>query len=187
MAEAVASASGGAVAAFGHSFGGRCVLGASLRTTAIGRVVSYEGAPSPPGARYGDDAVLDDLRRLDGVGDRDALFETFLRRVVGLDDAGVAVYRASPVWARRVEAASTIPRELASEGDPTGPGSLDAIAAVRLPVLQLLGGDSSPAFRIATEALDARLADGRIATIAGARHAAHHSHPDEVVRLARRS
>ena len=53
--------------------------------------------------------------------------------------------------------------------------------ASRQPVLQLLGGESLPVFRDATVALDARLADGRIVVIDGARHAAHHTHPDQVV------
>ena len=184
VAEAVATDAGGAaVAAFGHSFGGRCVLGAALLTASIGRVISYEGAPTPPGERYGDDAVLDDLRRLAADEAWDGLFETFLRRVVGLDDAGIAAYRANAVWPRRVAAAPTIVRELESEGDPGGAGSLDALRAVRQPVLQLLGGDSLASFRVATEALDAALPDGRIAVIPGARHAAHHTHPETVVEL----
>src|SRR4051794_4405783 len=66
VAQTVVSASRSpTVGVVGHSFGGRCVLGAALRTSAIGRVVSYEGAPTPPGVRYGDDALLDDLRRFD--------------------------------------------------------------------------------------------------------------------------
>jgi pimeloyl-ACP methyl ester carboxylesterase len=52
-------------------------------------------------------------------------------------------------------------------------------------VLQLLGGDSIPAFVRATHALDARLADGRVVSIDGARHAAHHTHPDQVVAAVR--
>ena len=44
-------------------------------------------------------------------------------------------------------------------------------------MLQILGGASVPAFRLATEALDARLADGRVVVIDGAKHAAHHTHP----------
>ena len=186
VAEAVsASGAGGGkpVAAFGHSFGGRCVLGAALLTPAIGRVISYEGAPTPPGERYGDHAVLDDLRRLAADGAWDALFEAFLRRVVGLGDADIAAYRANAVWPRRVAAAPTIVRELESEGDPNGDGSLAALSAVRQPVLQLLGGDSVAPFRIATDALDAALADGRVAVIPGARHAAHHTHPERVVEL----
>ena len=35
----------------GHSYGGRCALGAALLTDAIRRVVSYEGAPTPAGHR----------------------------------------------------------------------------------------------------------------------------------------
>ena len=50
------------------------------------------------------------------------------------------------------------------------------------PVLQILGGASSAApFGEATQALDARLRDGRVVTIDGARHAAHHTHAAEFV------
>jgi pimeloyl-ACP methyl ester carboxylesterase len=52
-------------------------------------------------------------------------------------------------------------------------------------VLQLLGSDSRPIFRAATLALDERLADGRVVEIEGARHAAHHTHPDAVVEAVR--
>ena len=55
------------------------------------------------------------------------------------------------------------------------------LGRVRQPVLQLLGGESLPVFREATMAFDARLADGRVVVIPGARHAAHHTHPDAVV------
>ena len=48
-------------------------------------------------------------------------------------------------------------------------------------LLQILGGDSVAAFREATVALDERLADGRVVVIDGARHAAHHTHPDTMV------
>src|SRR3977135_300512 len=48
VADAVAAEAGEAVAVVGHSYGGRCALGASLLTPNIGRLVVYEGAPSPP-------------------------------------------------------------------------------------------------------------------------------------------
>ena len=88
-------------------------------------------------------------------------------------------YRADPVWPRRVAAAGTIAREVAVEsGDEAG---LDRLGAVEQPVLQVLGGDSRREFRVATAALDDRLADGTIVVIPGAKHAAHHTHPDAVV------
>jgi pimeloyl-ACP methyl ester carboxylesterase len=164
----------------GHSYGGRCALGAALRTDSIRRVVSYEGAPSPPGGRYGDERLVDELDGLARAGRHDAILETFMRRVVGMDDAALAGYRADPVWPLRVAAAHTIPRELRSEGASPAAG-LEALGRVRQPVLQVLGGDSLAVFADATRALDERLADGRIVVIPGARHAAHHTHPDAFV------
>ena len=102
-----------------------------------------------------------------------------MTRVVGMSEPELLAYRADPVWPLRVAAAPTIVRELDAERDPAA--SLDTLGGVRQPVLQLLGGDSLPAFRAATTALDDRLADGRIVEIAGAKHGAHHTHPDAVV------
>ena len=177
----IAADAGVGVDVLGHSYGGRCGLGAALLTDSIRRVVSYEGAPTPPGERYGDADVLADLQALDAAGRPDDLLATFMRRVVGIDEAALERYRADPVWPLRVAAAGTIPRELDAEGRSAAAG-LEALGAVRQPVLQLLGGESRPEFAVATRALDARLRDGRIVTIPGARHAAHHTHPAEVVR-----
>ena len=84
------------------------------------------------------------------------------------------------MWPSRVAAAHTIPRELLAEGASEAAG-LDALGRVRQPVLQVLGGDSKPAFADATAALDERLVDGRVVVIPGARHAAHHTHPDALI------
>jgi pimeloyl-ACP methyl ester carboxylesterase len=130
--------------------------------------------------RYGDEKLADELADLDRAGRPEAVLEAFMRRVVEMDDAALAAYRADPVWPLRVAAAHTIPRELAAEGK-AGAAGLDALGRVRQPVLQILGGDSVAAFREATIALDERLADGRVVVIDGARHAAHHTHPDAMV------
>ena len=73
-------------------------------------------------ARYGDEAVLDDLRRLDGAGDRDALFETFLRRVVGLDDAGVAALSRETRLAATGRGGADDRRASSRGGRPDGSG-----------------------------------------------------------------
>lgn len=167
------------VDAFGHSYGGRCALGAALVTDRIRRVISYEGAPASADDRYGDATLSDELDDMAAAGRLEALLAAFLTRVVGMSAADLAAYQADPVWPRRVAAAGTIARELAEEnGDAAG---LDRLGAVRQPVLQLLGGDSIPTFAAATHALQDRLADGRIVVIPGARHAAHHTHPEAVV------
>ena len=179
VAAALAGEAGGPVDVFGHSYGGRCALGAALLTTDIRRVISYEGAPTPSGERYGDDALPGELAQLAAAGQNETLLETFMTRVVGMSAADLDRYRADPVWPRRVAAAGTIAREVAVEsGDEAG---LDRLGAVEQPVLQLLGGDSRWEFHAATAALDDRLADGTVVVIPGAKHAAHHTHPDAVI------
>jgi pimeloyl-ACP methyl ester carboxylesterase len=48
-------------------------------------------------------------------------------------------------------------------------------------VLQVLGSASLPPFHAATAALHDRLSRGRVVVIDGAKHAAHHTHPDRFV------
>lgn len=183
VAETLAIETGGPIDVFGHSYGGRCALGAALLTDAIGRVVSYEGAPVPPGSSYHPSGIEDRLRQRLAAGDRDGVLATFMTEVVGMRPADLEAFRADPIWPVRAAAAGTILRELEAEADPAA--SLERLGAVLQPVLQLLGSESLAVFRDATEALDERLADGRIVVIEGARHAAHHTHPGAVVEAVR--
>jgi pimeloyl-ACP methyl ester carboxylesterase len=181
VAEWIAANLGGetAVDVVGHSFGGRVALGAALRTRAIRRVVSYEGAPAPAGASYHDRELEDQLRGHLLLGRNEAALVAFLRAVVGMQDADIEAYRANPVWPDRVAAAPTILREL--EAERSAAASIEALRGVRVPVLQVLGGASLPVFGAATRALDERLEGGRVVVIDGARHAAHHTHASRFV------
>ena len=179
VADAVAAESNGPVDVLGHSFGGRCALGASLRTTAVRRIVCYEGAPASGRRPYQPNGLTDRLAEHLARGDGEAVLETFMREVVGMDDTGMARFRADPVWPLRVAASHTILRELDAEREAAA--SLDTLGLVVVPVLQVLGTASIPPFQAATVALDAHLAQGSIARIPGAAHAAHHTHPYEFV------
>lgn len=184
VADALAGEAGEPVDVLGHSFGGRCALGASLLTASIRRIVCYEGAPprdADPHSAYEPawllSALAEDLSR----GDLEGLLERFMRTVVGMDDTGMARFRADPVWPLRVTAAPTILREMGASNDPAA--GLTALAQATVPILQVLGSESRPSFRLNTEALHARLADGRVSVIEDAAHAAHHTHPDAFVRV----
>ncbi|MEO8468416.1 MAG: alpha/beta hydrolase [Chloroflexota bacterium] len=182
VADAIAAEAGGSVDVVGHSFGGRCALGASLLTTSIRRVVCYEGAP--PATRdaasaYEPSWLLPALAADLANGDLEGLLERFMRTVVGMDDVGMARFRADPVWPLRVAAAPTILRELEASKDPAA--GLDTLGAVTIPVLQILGSASSGTFARNTAALDQRLVDGRVTIIDGAAHGAHHTHIDAFV------
>lgn len=181
VARAIAKDADGTVDVAGHSYGGRCALGASVRTDVIRRLVVYEGAPLPQGMSYRPAGLVDAVREALARGDNDAALSTFLGGIVGMSEAGLAAYRADPVWPARVAAAHTILREIEAEATP--PASLDGLAGVSVPVLLLLGSISRSPFRIGTDALAARLSDAQVRVIDGAAHAAHHTHAEEFVQL----
>lgn len=186
VAEAIAAEAGGPVDVVGHSLGGRIALGASLRTAAIRRIVAYESAPTADARAPGErDTLLDALRADLARGDHDAVLARFMTEAVGMPAEDLAAFRADPIWALRAAAAPTIVRELeAAEDDPAV--GLEALARVTVPVLQLVGSAGTAGFRAGAERLDARLAEGRLVIVEGARHAAHHSHPDAFIGLVER-
>ena len=180
VADAIAGESGAPVDVVGHSLGGRIALGASLRTASIRRVVAYEGAPLAPGEEALDPALETRLRADLAAGDLDGMLARFMTDAIGMPAADLAAFRADPIWPLRAAAAPTIMRELdAAEHDPAA--GLDALGRVAVPVLQLVGSLSPAGFRTGADALDARLAHGRLEVIEGARHGAHHSHAAEFI------
>lgn len=181
VADALADESGQPVSVVGHSYGGRTGLGAALLTASIGRLVVYEGAPAPEGGgHFVSPEVKRRIAELIEAGDRDEALALFFREIAGMSDEELERYRRDPIWPRRAAAVHTSLRELeAEEGSPGA--ALEALGRVSIPVLQVLGGDSLPIFHESTYALNARLADGRVVVIDGARHAAHHTHVNEFV------
>lgn len=175
VADAVArECQAGAVDVVGHSYGGRCSLGASLRTGAIRRVVVYEGAPAPPGMSYRPPGLVDAVRTALERGDDEGALTTFLAGIVGMSEPELEAYRANPVWPARVAAALTILREIEAEATPAA--SIAALRRATVPVLLILGTASRSPFRLGTDALAAALEDATVVEIEGAAHAAHHTH-----------
>jgi len=182
IVDALAADGGGApVDVVGHSYGGRIGLGAALLTPNLRRLVVYEGAPPPVGESrgYQDEGTLGRIEALVARSERDEALATFMREIVGMPEADLAAFREDSIWPRRAAAVETTIRELRAEVSPAA--SLDALSAVHQPVLQIVGGASAAIFGEATRALDARLHNGRVVTIDGARHAAHHTHAAEFV------
>ena len=181
--DAVAAAEGQAVDVVGHSYGGRIGLGAALLTSNLRRLVVYEGAPAPGGRSFHGDAVMARLESFAAVDDREGLLTFFLAVVIGMTPDELAAYRLAPSWPARVAAAPTIVREMWAEAtEDAGP---ERYAAIRIPVLQVVGGESGPVFTEGTWELDRLLADSRVVVIPGAKHAAHHTHPEAFVAAVR--
>ena len=83
--------------------------------------------------------------------------------------------REEPDWPRRA-AAHTLPREArAAEGYAPDPARLRSLGTR---TLLLLGGESPPFFRAATEALDEALPDSRTVVMLGQAHVAMRTAPE---------
>ncbi len=176
VVDAVAADEGRPVDLVGHSYGGRIGLGAALLSPNLRRLVVYEGAPAPEGRSFHGEAVMARLEALAAADDRAGLLADFLGTVVGMTAGELDAYRASPSWPARVAAAPTVIREMWAEaGEEAGP---ERYAGIRIPVLQIVGGESGSLFTDGTWALDRLLPNGRVVVIPGARHAAHHTHPE---------
>ena len=86
--------------------------------------------------------------------------------------------RQSPLWPVRLAAASTVPRECRVEQEWVfQPGQFDGIAAA---TLMLLGSDTVPLVREATERAQAAIPNARIQILQGHGHFAHKSEPEMV-------
>ncbi len=180
VAEALASEVGRPVDVVGHSYGGRCALGAALRTDAARRVVSYEGAPTPPGTSYHPPGIETRLRDLLAAGDRDGS----PRRV---HDRGRRDARggASPRSGRTRSGRCAPPRRARSCGNwrprRTRLPRSSASARSHGPSCSCSVGRACRSSATRPTHSTSGSADGRIVVIDGARHAAHHTHPDAFV------
>ena len=182
VAETIGNGLSPGVDVLGHSYGGRVALGAALLTPVIRRIVAYEGAPVHVRRGRIAHASLSRLEADVTAGRPDRMLDRFLRAEVGFTTDGLAAYHANPVWPDRVAAAErTLLRELRDETTPAA--GLERMAKVGQPVLLVLGSLSPTWFRRGTERLAGRLANVTVVEIAGAAHAAHHTHAREFVRI----
>jgi pimeloyl-ACP methyl ester carboxylesterase len=169
-----AAAGAGKANLLGHSYGALCSLEAALRTDKIDKLVLYE-PPIPAGVTIYPPGSIERLEALLAQGQKAAVVETFLREIVKMPAAELAMLKAAPNWNSRVEAAHTIPRELrADEAFVFRP---ERFAALRTPALLLLGGDSPPLFKAAIESVQHAVRSSRVEILPGQQHVAINTAP----------
>ncbi len=166
---------------FGHSFGATVALGAAALARNLRRLVLYEPAL---GVAQSDSQLLTRLDSLLADDEREQLLSIFLAEA-GLDADALEQLRASPVWAGRVAAAHTIPRELRAE-ESYQPDS-EGLPSRSIPVLCLLGSESPEWAKKGTEVVQSVLPGSRVAVLEGEGHIAMLTAPqlvaDEVTRF----
>lgn len=162
---------------FGHSYGGLVAAGAAALLPGLEQLVLYE---PPMGGVLSDEAWIERYETHLEAGERPAAVRMFLHDVGGYSEAEIEEMQGTPAWAKRLDVAPTVPRELRAEG------------ALRLDSLDLGGlaarcllfvGSESPAWaKRSTEAYAGALADARVQRLEGHGHGGTVSAPDQIAR-----
>lgn len=171
VVDAIAAASGESVDVYGHSHGGLVAFGAATLTTNIRKLVLYEGWPLPDPSIYALPAdVMQRMDKLLAEGDRDGVVETLFRSIQVVSDEDMAALRSAPSWTGRVAAAHTVTRELLGESEarlePT------QAAKITVPVLLVIGEESTDPEKAEVGAVAATLPDAQVMVLAGQQHIA---------------
>jgi len=156
-----------------------CSLEASLLTPHVRRLVLYEppiyttiDIPYPPDALDRFNALLDSG---DAEGALGIVYE------IGHAPAEeVNLQKSLPNWAARIEATPTLPRELLGAREYKFVGS--RFSNLKVPVLLLVGEETTPFYKAAMKLLGETLPDNRLSQLPGQGHEAVVMAPDLFVR-----
>ena len=162
----------------GHSYYALCSLEASLLTDNVRRMVLYEppiyttiDIPYPPDALDRYNAYLREGRNEEAI--------MMVYEIGNAPPYGVDLHRSLPNWRSQLLSAPTIPRELfGARGYNFDP---DRFRSMIVPTLLVLGRESTPFYKAATEAVHTSLLNSHISMLPGYRHEAVITAPDRVL------
>jgi pimeloyl-ACP methyl ester carboxylesterase len=176
---AVVNAIGQPVTLLAHSYGAVVTLAALAELTGVSRLILYEPPvfekPRGPEAAR----IFEDMQRALAAGDREQVPVIFLRDQIGVPPEAMAPFRSSPMWAKAVEVAHTLPRELRVVN--TLQLSLEPLARCTIPTTMLLGGASSIEIREGSLRVSNAIPECRTVVIEGQGHSAMMSAPEQFV------
>lgn len=159
----------------GHSYGAICALEAALLSGSVRRLILYE-PPIPTGLAMYPPGVPDRMQALIDKGELESALEVFMREVVRMPEHDLETYRQLPMWKVRIQLAPTIPRELVIDRMYSfDPGKF---ANLQVPTMLLLGGDSPPLFRKATETVNSAIPNCSVVNLPGQQHIAMDTNPE---------
>jgi pimeloyl-ACP methyl ester carboxylesterase len=160
-----------AVGLWGHSYGAGCAMGGAALTGDVHRLVLYEpglGIPYPAGSIEEVEAAL-------AAGDMETAVRLVLVGIVGVTEAEMAALRSGPRWPTLLASVPTVPRECrAEDGWRYRPGAFDGIVA---PTLLLVGSESPPVLRQATDLAVAAIPGAGARLLQGHAHLAIRTDP----------
>jgi len=169
----------GTAGLLGHSYGALCSLEAALLTTHLHKLALYE---PPIYTRIKQSYPQDTLDRINAhlkAGNPEEAV-LILYKIAQISTDQLTLLRSLPSWAAMVFAAHGIPREQISvENYSFNP---DRFRNMKTPTLLMLGAESSPFYKAATDTLHMSLAHSRIAVLTEQQHAAMVTAPELFLR-----
>jgi pimeloyl-ACP methyl ester carboxylesterase len=172
---AIVDSIGTPVNVLGHSYGALCAIESALLTPSVRRLILYEGVPLR-GAEAIDPALIDRLDALLEAGEAEAMLITVLRDVAMASSEEIDMLRSQKdAWAVRLANASTVPRELRTEGQYVF--APERFRKLHTPTLFLVGGDSSPRDLANARGVADALTDARVVIMPGQQHLAMYGAP----------
>lgn len=173
---AVVDVIGGSVALLGHSFGGLCALEGALLTTNVRRLILYE----PPIVPLLPPGFVDRLQMLLDAGDRDGVWATMNREIVKMPEDEIALQRGQSAHTARLAGMHVLVYEARAlecyQFDPA------RYAALTVPTLLLVGGESPGWAQDATRRLHQAVETSRVVAMPGQQHIAMDTAPNLFVR-----
>jgi pimeloyl-ACP methyl ester carboxylesterase len=164
---ALLTAAGGEAAVFGNSSGAILGLRAAAAGLPITRLALWEPPfMTDPDAPRRQQAYVAELTALLGAGNRGDAMALFMS-LVGLPAEMIAGMRHAPMWPAMEAIAPTLAYDAAVMGDSTVPPDL---AAVKIPVLVLTGGNTGDWAANTALALTGALPDAQHITLDGQDH-----------------
>jgi pimeloyl-ACP methyl ester carboxylesterase len=171
VAAVVRDAGAGALL-MGHSYGGPVAAGAA-QLLDIPRLALYEPAM---GGVLTKGETIERWERMIEAGARDAVVREFYRDIAGYGEDTIDELASGPVWEARTRIVPTVPRELRAElahrFDP------DALAALAMPVLLLLGTESPDWAVRSVRAYADAIPGAELRMLEGQGHSANMTAPD---------
>jgi len=167
---AVIGAAGGSAYVFGHSSGAFIALETAARGLGVDKLVVYEPPYIVDDSHESSDSLLDAVRERLAAGDRSGALEVFFVRAVQMPAPVVEQMKSSPAWAGMERMAHTLEYNLMITGGPGVPA--ERLAAVGVPTLVMLGGDSPPFMAAAVRDVVAAVPGARQQILAGQTHRA---------------
>ncbi|HET7690667.1 MAG TPA: alpha/beta hydrolase [Nocardioidaceae bacterium] len=163
-----------------HSYGATCAMAAASELHDLAALVLYEPAFETPGHVIVDEETFREVESLLAADDRDQALTLFFRRIIGLPDEMIDAMRPTPIWAARLAAAHTMPRE----GRSAQGFQVDAekLRGLGYPVLVLRGTESPAWLRSAAAAASEAIPGSSLVELEGQAHMAMDTAPDSFVR-----